>query len=76
MPEWLPLYVESRDRLAALTRDLDEAAASTAVSACPGWDVHAVVSHLTGILADLSTGRLEGVGTPAWTEPQVTSRRV
>jgi uncharacterized protein (TIGR03083 family) len=75
MPEWLPLYVESRERLAALARDLDDAGASTAVPACPGWDVHAVVSHLTGILADLNTGRLEGAGTPAWTESQVASRR-
>jgi uncharacterized protein (TIGR03083 family) len=75
MPEWLPLYVESRDRLAALARDLDETRASTAVPACPGWDVHGVVSHLTGILDDISTGRLDDVGTPAWTESQVASRR-
>jgi uncharacterized protein (TIGR03083 family) len=75
MPEWLPLYVESRERLAALARGLDAAGASTAVPACPGWDVHGVVSHLTGILSDMSTGRLDDVGTPAWTAAQVASRR-
>jgi uncharacterized protein (TIGR03083 family) len=66
MTDFPALYRETRERLGARVAGLDE---------CPGWDVRAVLSHLTGIVADLQDGRLDGVGTDEWTAAQVSARR-
>lgn len=42
---------------------------------CEGWAVSDVASHVIGILADVFGGRLDGVGTPEWTERQLAERR-
>lgn len=48
--------------------------AEIAVTACPGWSVHAVVSHLSAITVDALAGRLSGVPDDAWTARQVADR--
>jgi uncharacterized protein (TIGR03083 family) len=75
MTDFPALYRETRERLGARVAGLDDAAARTPVDACPGWDVRAVVSHVTGIVSDLQSGRLDGVGTDEWTAEQVAARR-
>jgi uncharacterized protein (TIGR03083 family) len=65
-------------RIDARARDLaatDPAALDTAVPACPGWSVHGVVSHLTGIAVDVMAGRLRGIPDDAWTADQIARRR-
>jgi uncharacterized protein (TIGR03083 family) len=42
---------------------------------CEGWAVSDVASHVIGILADVFGGRLEGIGTPEWSERQLAERR-
>lgn len=54
------LYGATRERLCALLDDVDDAGWAAPVPACPGWDVHAVVSHLVGVVEDGIAGRLQG----------------
>jgi hypothetical protein len=37
--------------------------------------VHDVVAHATGVIADVTTGTLDGVTTAPWTQAQVDARR-
>jgi uncharacterized protein (TIGR03083 family) len=68
------VYGACRERVTALVRDLPTARASAPVPACPGWSVHDVVAHLAGTVSDVNAGRLDGVGTDAWTAAQVAGR--
>lgn len=68
------LYREERGRIAELVRDADEQV-ETKVPACPEWTVRQLVSHLSGVCADIINGRLDGVATNQWTERQVDERR-
>lgn len=72
--EYAVVYRETRDRLSEFARDLDDAPGTPAPS-CPGWSVQDVCSHLVGIIADIQSGRMEGVGSGEWTLAQVTARR-
>ncbi len=54
-----PLYAKGRERIAGLVHDLDPERAATSVPPCPGWTVHDVVAHLSGICADIVGGRFE-----------------
>ena len=60
-------YREGRERLSAFVRDhLDEA--DTPVPATPGWTVHDVIAHLTGVAEDMVNGSVPKNGpTPEWT---------
>ncbi|HZP28160.1 MAG TPA: maleylpyruvate isomerase family mycothiol-dependent enzyme, partial [Acidimicrobiia bacterium] len=69
------LYREVRERFGGRVAGLDDTAARTPVGACPGWDVRAVLSHVTGVVADIQDGRLEGAGSDEWTTAQVAGRR-
>jgi uncharacterized protein (TIGR03083 family) len=68
-------YAEGRRRITELVQDLDDDAAGAAVTCCPTWSVHDVVAHLTGVCADVLSGRIEGIATEPWTGAQVTARR-
>ena len=70
------LYADVRLRISDLVRALpDGAARATAVPGCPGWTVHDVVAHATGVVADVNAGRFDGAGTDPWTTVQVEQRR-
>jgi uncharacterized protein (TIGR03083 family) len=45
------------------------------VAACPGWSAHDVVAHVTGVVDDVLSGRLDGVASEPWTAAQVEARR-
>jgi uncharacterized protein (TIGR03083 family) len=42
---------------------------------CDGWAVSDVAAHLTGVMADITAGRLEGIDTQPWYDRQVSERR-
>ena len=44
-------------------------------SRCAGWTVGEVVGHVIGALADITAGRIEGLGTPEVSDRQVAERR-
>jgi uncharacterized protein (TIGR03083 family) len=46
-----------------------------APSRCAGWTAGDVAAHVVGGMVDVTTGRLEGLGTPEVTERQVQERR-
>ncbi|MDH4146207.1 MAG: maleylpyruvate isomerase family mycothiol-dependent enzyme [Acidimicrobiia bacterium] len=69
------IFAEGRAGAIALGRSLRDEQAATPVPACPGWCVQDVFSHVTGIVDDFLAGRLDGVGSDAWTAAQVDPRR-
>jgi uncharacterized protein (TIGR03083 family) len=68
-------YAGCRARITALTGELDGPGAATPVPTCPGWSVHDVVAHVSGVVDDALAGRLDGVATDPWTAAQVEARR-
>ena len=64
-------YRTARLRVTELVRALDDEDLRRPVPACPGWTVHDVVAHVTGIPDDALNGRMDGVATPPWTAAQV-----
>jgi uncharacterized protein (TIGR03083 family) len=69
------VYADASARLLALGRGLDDADGWLPTPACAGWTVHDVFAHLSGLVADVLAGRLEGLATPPWTARQVEARR-
>lgn len=68
-------YQETRERITALLRELDEADADRSVSACPAWTVRNLASHVVGVSADILAGNIAEAGSDPWTEAQVDARR-
>lgn len=71
------IYLAAHRRLDTRVRALladGRPPADVAVPACPGWSVHGVVSHLSGIAVDALAGRLTGIPDDAWTAGQVAER--
>ena len=42
---------------------------------CEGWTVSDIGAHVTGVMADITAGRLEGIDTQPWYDRQVAERR-
>ena len=42
---------------------------------CEGWTVADIAAHVTGVGADITAGRLEGIDTQPWYDRQVAERR-
>jgi len=69
--EVVQAYLEFRSRIVGLIREIPESQASLSVPLCPDWEVSSLISHIIGIPEDIVAGRMEGVGTDAWTQAQV-----
>ncbi|MEM8745191.1 MAG: maleylpyruvate isomerase family mycothiol-dependent enzyme [Actinomycetota bacterium] len=73
------IYARTRETVSDLVRSLDSSALAAPVAACPGWTVHDVVAHLTGVATDAVNG--VGPGSPTaptleeWTARHVDERR-
>jgi uncharacterized protein (TIGR03083 family) len=65
------LYRSTRVRTQSLLGALDAEQWSLPVPACPGWDVHAVLAHLVGVIEDSAGGRLDGPPGPEQTAEEV-----
>jgi uncharacterized protein (TIGR03083 family) len=57
-----------------LVRSLDERELAQP-SRCEGWTAGDVAAHLIGAFADITSGRIEGQGTPEVSERQAAERR-
>jgi uncharacterized protein (TIGR03083 family) len=69
-------YRNARLRLVELVAAADAATVARTVPACPDWSVHELLSHVTGIAADLGSARYpEGGDTQAWVDRQIAERR-
>ena len=68
-------YRNARERMQQLATDIDDAAASTVVAACPAWTVKDLFAHVTGIAVDLGSGNSPKGDTQAWVDRQVDERR-
>jgi len=68
-------YRTARLRITELVLSLDDDELARTVPACPGWTVHDVVSHITGVADDALNGRMDGVATDPWTAAQVERGR-
>jgi uncharacterized protein (TIGR03083 family) len=68
-------YEDVRSRIVDLVAGLDEDGTATPLPACPDWSIHDVVAHVTGNCANILSGDLDGVATPAWTAEQVEARK-
>ena len=75
MTEVADHYRTARLRITELVLALDDDELARAVPACPGWTVHDVVSHITGVADDALNGRMDGVATDPWTAAQVERGR-
>jgi uncharacterized protein (TIGR03083 family) len=64
------LYRTCRERITALVTgaDVDE---TLEVPATPGWTVHDVISHLSGVSEDATSGNMAGAPGEAWTAAHV-----
>lgn len=73
-PEIASIYLDARSRIDAVVRPLGAGELARPVPACPGWTVHAVVSHLVGTVDWAAAGRLHGLPTDENTAEQVAER--
>ncbi len=67
------LYRDTRRRMTDLCRTYGGDGTGT-VPCCPNWTVTQVVSHTTGVCADILAGNIGDAGTDPWTEVQVDAR--
>jgi uncharacterized protein (TIGR03083 family) len=69
------MYAETRGRITELVNSLSPEQLEGIAPAAPLWRVRDVVAHLSGAVADILAGNLDGVATDAWTAAQVDARR-
>jgi uncharacterized protein (TIGR03083 family) len=68
------IYAACRTRLLGIAPSLSAEQLDAPLAATPPWTVLDGYRHLAGVCADFLDGRLEGAGTPAWTEAQLAAR--
>ena len=68
-------YRTTRERVTELLDALEPGDETRAVPACPGWTVHDLLAHMTGVPDDALNGRLDGIATDPWTAAQVERGR-
>ena len=64
-------YQSVRGRMLDLTSGVDPA---TPVTTCPGWTIKELLSHVTGVAADVLNGNIAEAGTDPWVAAQVAAR--
>lgn len=72
--QYADLWTSAQARVLDLLDGADEAAATTAVPATPGWSVRDVVSHAVGVAADVVAGTVDPAISQEWTQGHVDQR--
>jgi uncharacterized protein (TIGR03083 family) len=68
-------YRTTRERLSELVRSLSDEDLRRTVPACPAWDVHDVIAHMSGVQELLTAGERPTGDTQAWIDSIVAARR-
>jgi uncharacterized protein (TIGR03083 family) len=66
--DYIKAYTAIHERLAVVVTG---ATCDIRVLACPGWQIHDVLAHLTGLCEDWVNNRLDGYASEDWTADQV-----
>jgi uncharacterized protein (TIGR03083 family) len=74
-PDYSNAYESTRLRITELARSLSDEELARRVPATPDWTAKDLIAHMVGVAADVTTGTVQGVGSAAWTETQVSRRR-
>lgn len=69
------IYAQTRVRLTDVVRSLSVEQVAARVAATPAWSVRELIAHLTGNVACILDGKLDGVATEPWTAAQVAERK-
>jgi uncharacterized protein (TIGR03083 family) len=64
-------YRAVRERMLSMAEAADPA---TPVPTCPGWTVHELLAHVTGVAADVLAGNIADAGSDGWVAAQVEAR--
>jgi uncharacterized protein (TIGR03083 family) len=67
-------YGGVRERVGELVLSLPPEDLEKRVPACPDWTIKDLVSHMTGIAADMIAGNVAEAGQDDWTNAQIESR--
>lgn len=65
------LYREARLAFAAAVAELPEADLAKKLPACGKWTAKDLIGHVSGVVDDVTNGRLEGAGSDPWTDLQI-----
>jgi uncharacterized protein (TIGR03083 family) len=68
-------YRTARERLSELVRPLGDEDLRRTVPACPAWDVHDVIAHMSGVQELLTAGEHPTGDTQDWIDAIVAARR-
>jgi uncharacterized protein (TIGR03083 family) len=68
-------YRTTRERLSELVRGLSDEELRRMVPACPAWDVHDVIAHMSGVQELLTAGERPTGDTQDWIDYIVAARR-
>jgi uncharacterized protein (TIGR03083 family) len=68
-------YRTTRERLSELVRPLRDQDLRRTVPACPAWDVHDVIAHMSGVQELLTAGERPTGDTQDWIDAIVAARR-
>ena len=68
-------YAGVRKRVGELVLSLDAEDLDKRVPACPDWTIKDLVSHMTGIAADMIAGNVAEAGQDDWTNAQIAARK-
>jgi uncharacterized protein (TIGR03083 family) len=75
MAELSHAYHATRERIAALARELDADGLARRVPACPDWDAHDLLAHVSGMPEAITSGDLPGDDLQGWLDGLVEKRK-
>ena len=68
------VYADLRAETIALARSLTAEEATLKVPQSPAWSIRDVIAHVVGIVDDILSDNLSGIGTDRWTDVHLSKR--
>lgn len=68
------VYADLRAEIIALARSLTADEAALKVPQSPAWSIRDVIAHVVGIVDDMLSDNLTGIGTDKWTDAHLAKR--